>query len=399
MRRLAVYLAALAPLVAVADETVELDPVEIRLVLRHGPWPQPVLRDPSNRVSGDASAIALGQRLFFDARLSANGTVACASCHVPTRAWTDGRAQATGLGALDRNTPTVLDAALSRWFGWDGAADSLWLQSLKPIVHPLELGADAAHVARLIRSDPWLACQHARAFGPAATGAAPDEALLVDAGKALAAYLETLRSGRTAFDDFRDALDAGDLAAAARYPLAARRGLGLFVGRGQCSLCHFGPAFTNGEFADVGIPYFVAPGRVDAGRHGGIKQLLADRFNLLGPYSDDAAGAAAGHTRHVALQHRNFGEFKVPGLRNVALTAPYMHDGRLATLGDVVRHYSELDEERLHTDGERILRPLRLSPQQVEDLVAFLESLTERSGSGVARAAGAPAGGASRPCP
>jgi cytochrome c peroxidase len=153
MRRLAVYLAALAPLVAVADETVELDPVEIRLVLRHGPWPQPVLRDPSNRVSGDASAIALGQRLFFDARLSANGTVACASCHVPTRAWTDGRAQAAGLGALDRNTPTVLDAALSRWFGWDGAADSLWSFAVKPMLHPAEMGGSARGTAALVRGD------------------------------------------------------------------------------------------------------------------------------------------------------------------------------------------------------------------------------------------------------
>jgi cytochrome c peroxidase len=114
MRRIAAVLAALAPLAVGAAETVALDPVEIRLVLRHGPWPQPVLRDPSNRVSGDAGAIALGQRLFFDARLSANGTVACASCHVPTRAWTDGRAQAAGLGPLDRNTPTVLDAGLGR---------------------------------------------------------------------------------------------------------------------------------------------------------------------------------------------------------------------------------------------------------------------------------------------
>ena len=94
MRHAAIFFAALAPLAVCGAELVELDPVEIRLVLRHGPWPQPVLRDPSNRVSGNPGAIALGQQLFFDARLSANGTVACASCHVPTRAWTDGRAPA-----------------------------------------------------------------------------------------------------------------------------------------------------------------------------------------------------------------------------------------------------------------------------------------------------------------
>jgi cytochrome c peroxidase len=165
--------------------------------------------------------------------------------------------------------------------------------------------------------------------------------------------------------------------------------LKIFVGKGNCVFCHFGPAFTNGEFADVGISYFVAKGRVDSGRHGGIKELLADRFNLLGPYSDDPGGAAASKTKHVASQHRNFGEFKVPGLRNVALTAPYMHNGSLATLRDVVLHYSDLNEERLHADGERILRPLKLSPQEVDDLVAFLESLTGAAPAGRATSAAA----------
>ncbi|MCL4798386.1 MAG: hypothetical protein KJ025_02295 [Burkholderiales bacterium] len=363
---------------------------EVRRVLQHGPWPQPVLRDPSNRASGQPDAIALGRRLFFDRRLALDGALSCAACHVPGRAFTDGRARARGRALLDRNTPSVLNVGLARWFGWDGAADSLWLQSVKPIVHPLELAADAAHVARLIRADPALACRYERAFGAARLAGADAEALLVDAGKALAAFLETLVTGRTPFDEFRDALARGDAAAAAAYPAAARRGLALFVGRGNCSFCHFGPAFTNGEFADVGVPYFVAPGRVDPGRHGGIRQLLADPRNLLGPYSDDASGAAASRTRHVALEHRNFGEFKVPGLREVARTAPYMHDGRLATLRDVVRHYSELDEDRLHADGERILRPLRLTPQESEDLVAFLESLSARAPARVIPPAGAP---------
>jgi cytochrome c peroxidase len=137
------------------------------------------------------------------------------------------------------------------------------------------------------------------------------------------------------------------------------------------------PAFTNGEFHDVGVPFLVAPGRVDAGRHEGLKRLRADRFNLLGPYNDDATGTAAVKTRHVEPQHANFGQFKTPSLRNVALTAPYMHDGRFATLRDVVRHYSTLDMERIHTHGEQLLRPLRLSETEIDDLVAFLESLTD----------------------
>ncbi|HET7672453.1 MAG TPA: cytochrome-c peroxidase, partial [Burkholderiales bacterium] len=208
---------------------------------------------------------------------------------------------------------------------------------------------------------------------------ADDEEAMVDAGKALAAFQETLVSRRAPFDDFRDALAANDADRMARYPAAAQRGLAIFVGKGNCSVCHFGPHFTNGEFADVAVPFFAAPGRVDAGRLEGIKRVKASPYNLLGRFSDDRTGAAAVGTRHVELQHRNFGEFRVPGLRNVALTAPYMHDGSLASLRDVVRHYSELNEERLHADGERILRKLNLTPRESEDLVAFLHSLTEMS--------------------
>jgi cytochrome c peroxidase len=150
--------------------------------------------------------------------------------------------------------------------------------------------------------------------------------------------------------------------------------LKIFVGEGRCTVCHFGPNFANGEFDDVGVPYFAEPGRVDSGRHGGIATLRASPFNLLGPYND---GADATHTRHVETQHRNWGEFRVPSLRNVARTAPYMHNGSLATLADVVRHYSEVDSERLHgDDGARIIRALRLTHEERADLVAFLETLS-----------------------
>jgi cytochrome c peroxidase len=111
---------------------------------------------------------------------------------------------------------------------------------------------------------------------------------------------------------------------------------------------------------------------------------------LLTRYNDDASGRAALKTRHLELQHRNWGEFKVPSLRNVALTAPYMHDGRYATLREVVRHYSELDEERLHADGERLLRPLKLSPKEIDDVVAFLETLTAPGPAYVERAERSP---------
>jgi cytochrome c peroxidase len=197
-------------------------------------------------------------------------------------------------------------------------------------------------VAAAVRADSELGDAYRRTFGKAPP--ADDEALAVDVAKALAAFQETIETGRTPFDDFRDALARGDRAAASSYPVAAQRGLSIFIGKGQCDVCHTGPSFSNGEFHDIGIPHFVEPGRVDAGRYDGIRKLRASRYNLLGPYNDDPTRATAMSTRHVDAQHRNFGEFKVPSLRNVARTAPYMHNGSLATLADVVRHYSDIDE-------------------------------------------------------
>ena len=124
---------------------------EKRAIARHGPWPQPVLVDRSNRVSGSADAIALGRALFFDLRLSPKGDMACASCHQPGRALSDGRDRAHGRERLDRNTPGLWNAGLGRWFGWDGGADSLWGFALRPMLNPLELGASASHVAALLR--------------------------------------------------------------------------------------------------------------------------------------------------------------------------------------------------------------------------------------------------------
>lgn len=214
----------------------------------------------------------------------------------------------------------MLDAGLHRWFSWDGRSDSLWSQSVKPILDPREMGASPRLIAALISGDLTLACLYEAAYGPLPGGGrgADDEPVLVNIGKALAAFVETVRSGRTAFDEFRDALARGEGSAAVSYPRAAQRGLKIFVGAGNCSVCHFGPHFTNGEFHDVGVPFLVAPGR----RYEGIKRLRADRFNLLGPYSDDATGALATKTWHVELQHANYGQFKTPSLRNVALSSP-----------------------------------------------------------------------------
>jgi cytochrome c peroxidase len=337
-------------------------------------WPQPWSHDPSNRASGNPEAIFLGERLFFDPRLSVNGKLSCGTCHEPERNWIDGEKRGVGLAKVDRNTPSLLDIRLHRWFGHDGAADSLWSQSMRPIVDAKEMGATAAHVAKLVRNDAKLSCRYENIFGEAPP--ADDDAVLVGVGKVLAAFQETIISGRTPFDRFRDALARGDRQEAAQYSMPAQRGLKIFVGKGACNTCHFGPNFTNNEFADTGVSYFIEPGRVDPGRHGGIQKVNASPFNLLSRWNDDPARSTATSTRHVEPEQRNFGEFKVPTLRNAVLNAPYMHDGSMATLRDVIRHYSELNVERLHADGQQILKPLRLTADETNDLLVFLESVS-----------------------
>jgi cytochrome c peroxidase len=375
--RLLVALVPLAPLApasargqAPAGIAAGFTEAEIATILSHGPWPPAPRPDPTNRLSGDPAAIEAGRALFFDPGLSRDGKIACASCHDPVKGFTDGLPRAVGLARHDRNTQGLHDLGLQRWFGWDGGADNLWAASLRPMLSPIEMGSDAAAVAA-----------HLRRRGDPGTHAT-DEALLVDAGKAIAAWLETLVSPRTPFDDFRDALARGDEAAMRAYPAPALRGLRIFVGRGNCSVCHAGPAFSNGEFHDVGRPFLVERGRVDPGRHAGIRRLQSDPYNLTGPWNDqprtEGPADASLRTRTVILQHRNWGEWKTPGLRGLRATAPYTHDGSLATLREVVRHYSELNLDRLHADGEALLRPLRLSDEEIDDLVAFLESLDAR---------------------
>ena len=362
----------------VPEAPIEFSEAEIRSILRHGPWPVRWSADPSNRVSGNVQAIDLGERLFFDQRLSGPGTVSCATCHQPEHGWSDARARSTGIAEVERNTPSLMNARLQRWFGRDGAADSLWAQSIRPIVSARELGASAGHVARLLRHDTDLFCRYQKAFGRRPPE--DDETLLVDAGKALAAFQETLVSARTAFDAFRDALERGDRGAAAHYSNAARRGLKIFVGKGACNTCHAGPTFTSGEFHDTGMSRLGQSGEVDLGRHRGIREVTASRFNLLGPYNDDPTRASATGTRHAALERRQLGAFKVPTLRNAAFSAPYMHNGRFATLADVVRHYSEIGIVGVNADDGPILKPLELSAREAVDLATFLETLSDYAG-------------------
>lgn len=384
---------ACVSLAGVAHEEVPtgtvLNASERATALGHGPWPSPVPADPSNRYSRNPAAIRLGKTLFFDVRLSPDSAFSCASCHKPEKGFSDGLPIGLGRLPLERNTLTVMGLAGAPWFGWDGANDNLWAQSIRPILASYELGSSAGHLRTVLSGDTKLKCAFDEAFGksPESVG---DQALLVLVGKALAAYQAGLRIGRSPFDEFRDALERNDQAAMANYPPAARRGLKLFVGHARCSLCHVGPRFSNGEFESVGLPHFIDTGKVDPGRFGGIEHLRRSPVTLLGDFNDDKAKAPGVRTRHVRLHPRTYGQFKVPALRNVASTAPYMHAGTHATLKDVVAYYNNVDIERLHAHGERLLRPLNLDEPDLNALVSFLESL---SGPVLDRAEGLPKSG------
>ncbi len=201
----------------------------------------------------------------------------------------------------------------------------------------------------------------------------------MDIAKALAAFQETLDSAPTPFDKFRDALARGERIAPWTYSDSAQRGLKIFIGKGGCNNCHAGPNFTNGEFHDNGFTALAGPARPDPGRIEGIKRVQESRFNLLGPYNDDPARSTAAATLNVKSEARDLSAFKVPTLRNMLLTAPYGHHGEILSIADIVRHYSELNLERLQGRGNGKLQPIKLNAAEQTDLVVFLESLTNFS--------------------
>ena len=344
---------------------------EVAIITAHGPWPVTPPIDSSNGIHNNILAQKFGEKLFFDTGLSANGTMACSSCHIPDNFFIDSLPVAQGLVPLERNTPTLLNTAQNIWFGWGGESDSLWSHSIIPLTSKKEMAASAGLIQERIAQLGDYRDIYTELFA-AKPSEHSSEQVLVNIAKALAAYQQTLSTQASQFDAFRTALLAGNKKQASTYSLSAQRGLKLFIGKGRCSLCHFGPNFSNGEFADIGVPFFIDNG-VDPGRYDGIKQVKASPYNRLSLYSEDTNSGKRTHS--VNLQHRNWGEFKVPSLRGIKNTAPYMHNGSLATLTDVINHYSTVSEERLHADGEKIIQALNLSEQETSDLLAFLNTL------------------------
>lgn len=350
---------------------------DLARTLQHSPLPA-LAPDPTNAVADDPRAALLGQYLFFDAGLSRDARVSCATCHDPARAFTDGKPVFEGLGRGERNSPTLWNVAYQRWFFWDGRADTLWSQALGPLTSPLEMGATAESALAHLRGDAELRAAWEALFGalPAGSAGEAGERVLVGLGKCFEAFERRLVTRSSPFDRYVAALRANDAPAAALYPEAARRGLALFDGRAGCRNCHPGPLFSDGEFHDVRVPRRGGPS--DAARFAGIATLLASRYRSDGIFSDAPRSAQAEELAALVRSSESFGAYRTPSLRNVARTAPYMDRGQFATLREVLEFYSELKEALpAGHHGETVLKPLHLAPREIDELSAFLETLSD----------------------
>ncbi len=311
--------------------------------------------------------IALGERLFFDGRLSADGTVACSTCHDPARAFTDGKPLSIGIAGRvgQRNAPTILNALYNKTQFWDGRAQTLEAQAALPIVNAVEMGQpsiDAAVTAIAAITEYQDAFRKVFARPPSG----PD--LL----RAIASYERT----QMAFDSPFDRFIAGDASA---IDVAAKRGWELFNTRGRCNKCH-APSedardvtyFMDGDFHNIGIGII---------RHN-VVALARQAEQLVDSGDQTAVDRAAIQTDLSALgrflitkKERDIAAFKTPGLRNVLVTGPYFHDGSQTTLWDVMDHYNKGDGlQNPYLDED--IQPLALTESDIDDVVAFLASLT-----------------------
>ena len=274
--------------------------------------------------------VALGRRLFFEPRLSKDGTVACATCHDPAHGFASGSPRAVGIrGQVGRrNAPSLQNRAFGRVQFWDGRVSTLEEQALKPIEDPLEMDHSVAAAVAFLKKDESYSTQFAKAF--------PDGVSPANIGKAIAAFERTLLHGDSVYDAFI-ANDVAQMSPAAKY------GLWLFESKSQCWRCHNGTNFSDEQFHNTGISW-------------GKEPLDLGRYEITKKAGDE-------------------GKFKTPTLRGLVHTAPYMHDGSMATLEEVVRYYNKGGNPNPQLDPA--LRPLELGEEEVQALVAFLKALSE----------------------
>lgn len=273
-----------------------------------------------------AEKIALGKQLYFDKRLSKDNTVSCASCHDPEKGYSNGERFATGVGGAKggRSAPSVINSAYYRHQFWDGRAASLEEQALGPIANPIEMALSIENAIDRLNDIEGYRSQFQKVFG---TDATPDAL-----AKAIAAYERTVLSGNAPYDQFK----AGDKDALSE---AAERGRKLFFGKANCAACHSGSNFSDNSYHNIGI---------------GMDAKEPDQGRV-------AISELGGDT----------GAFKTPTLREIHRTAPYMHDGSLKTLEDVVEHYAKGGIANEWLDEE--IFPLRLTDQDKADLVTFMK--------------------------
>jgi len=334
---------------------------EVQLPVPDGVFPPEI--PEGNPVT--AAKVELGKQLYFDTRLSTDGTVGCVSCHDPRTGFADGRGKPTSAGvggALGaRNAPTVLNAAFLALQFWDGRAATLEEQAVQPLTNPIEHGfADPEAVLAKLKALGGYPKGFRAAFGS-------DEITLDRVGQAIASFERTLLSLNAPIDRFL----AGDEKA---ISASAQRGWELFNGKARCNTCHGHidvlPLFTDDDFHNIGVGVekldFDAVARSATAAVSSGKSI--DELALT-----DAAASALGRFL-VTQEPRHLGAFKTPQLRNVALTAPYMHDGSEATLKDVILFYDKGGVDNAYLDGG--MRPLDLTPTEVDDLVALLETFT-----------------------
>ncbi len=287
----------------------------------------PPVRHPDDNPPNEAK-IALGKQLYFDKRLSRDMTISCATCHDPAKGWSNGTPVSLGVGGGKggRNSPTVLNTAYGYFQFWDGRAGSLEEQALGPIANPVEMAMTLEEVVDRLNKIKGYRTQFQSVFGTDVT----EEGI----AKAIAAYERTVLTGDAPYDRFVN----GDKDALSE---AAQRGRELFFGKAHCSACHSGPNFTDNAFHNIGVGYDVETGTMaDLGREE-VSGLTGDR-----------------------------GAFKTPTLREIARTAPYIHDGSMETLKEVVEHYNKGGIPNPWLDEE--IFPLNLSEQEQADLITFM---------------------------
>lgn len=331
---------------------------------------EPLPADPTNRVADDPRAAALGERLFFDTSLSANGKVACGTCHQQERGFQDGIALGKGVGTTAKRTMPIAATSRSPFLFWDGRKDSQWAQALGPLESAVEHGGTRVQYARII-ADRY------RKEYEALFGTLPDlsqrdgvTSVFVNIGKSIAAYERRIEFDPSRFDRYVDAVVIHQRADGI---LAADEiaGLKLFIGKANCTQCHNGPLLTNNEFHNTGVPR-AASLPIDDGRLTGANAVLKDEFNCKSRWSD--ARSRCNELEYLVTgDHTLERAYKVPSLRNVADRSPFMDAGQFATLADVLDHYNRAPKAPA---GHSEIKPLRLTRDELRQIEAFLKTLS-----------------------